>query len=36
MRGGAAGLAADLLHQPTRGRWGLEVGRGWGVEPEIR
>ena len=22
-RGGAAGLAADLLHQPTRGRWGL-------------
>jgi len=22
-RGGAAGLAADLIHQPTRGRWGL-------------
>ena len=22
-RGGAAGLAADLLHQPTRGRWSL-------------
>ena len=35
-RGGAAVLGADRLHQPTRGRWGLEVGRGWGVEPEIR
>jgi len=29
-RGGAAGLAADLVHQPTRGRWGLEVGSGAG------